>query len=252
MIALIDGDFLLFICTHQKRDTEINLESVINSADTFLNEILMRVEAQEYLGFLSVSPTFRKILYPEYKINRSSKPLPKFFFELRNYLENNWGFKTKSLYEADDLVNIYKNIHKDTIVVSPDKDLLKLRGLHYNPIKKTFISTTPEEEYLYFWTSMITGDSTDGIKGIEGKGRKFAETLLSDKNDLHNLVFNEYVKHYGEVGGIENFYKNFKLLKILDAHLVTDKDTELFNPIKYDIRRLYENNTEDNGFLGDK
>jgi len=235
--ALIDGDFLLFVCTHKKLGSpDLTLESVQNSADAFIEEILNRVEATHYLGFLTASPTFRKVEYPEYKKSRTSKPLPEFFLPLRNYLKEHWAFNEVPLYEADDLVNIYYNHFKgpeETIIVSPDKDILNLHGVHYNPLKKEIKITSLEDAEEFFWRSMIKGDSTDGIIGIHGRGDKYVNKVFA--TDLRRVygpplaVLMSYLEAYPEPKAIKEFYKNYRLLKILEKPL--SEDFEFLTPI---------------------
>jgi len=233
--ALIDGDFLMYICSYQKANTPQNtLESVINSTDTFLQEIFKVTEATHYLGFLTGSPNFRKEISPDYKANRVKKELPEFFRDVRNHLVDNWNFIYKAPYEADDLLNMHKN--DNTIIVSTDKDLLLLPGLHYNPVKKTFISTTPEDAEKAFWSSMITGDRSDNIKGLPGKGIRYVEALLVNnvrlELSLPALILGEYIKHYGEYSGINKFNTNYNLLKILEKPLETDSNFQYLEPIQ--------------------
>lgn len=70
-------------------------------------------------------------------------------------------------------------------------------------------------------------------KGIPGKGIKYAENFITncDKNCLHYEVevFREYLNHFGEQKGIEEFYKNYKSLKILDEW----RDLKIPNPHKF-------------------
>lgn len=254
MIALIDGDFLLYFCTYQKAGSpQLTPESVINSADTFLREILNTVETNEYIGFLTSPKNFRKVDNPDYKANRKKVELPEYFHILKEHLIENWDFKVRELYEADDLIGIH--YRKDShIIISPDKDLLMLEGMHYNPIKKCFISTEPGTAFIFFWSSMIIGDKSDNVKGIEGRGPAYTTRLLEEHlgTPVEALIFNEYIQHYGEYEGIQNFYKNYNLLKILTKPLVTDLDFELFKPNTYNgIKRIHDTISEDSQFSGE-
>ena len=77
---------------------------------------------------------------------------------------------------------------------------------------------------------MITGDSTDGIKGIEGRGEVFAAKLFMEvlskikdteiESALRTATLNAYIDKYGESQGIFEFQKNYRLLKMLE----TDSD----------------------------
>lgn len=78
---------------------------------------------------------------------------------------------------------------------------------------------------------MITGQTGDGIKGIPGKGKVFADELLSSCDLIGlkypSVVLNEYITQFGIDNGIEEFYKVYKCLKIVD-----NPDLIHFKPIK--------------------
>lgn len=235
MIALIDADFLLYYCTHQRKDApEITFDSVCNSADSFLEKIFHRVKATEYLAFFSAPPLFRKQANTTYKENRLKLEKPRFFYELKDYLINRWDIKIVSPYEADDLVVIYRNhIKEPTVIVSPDKDLLNLRGYNYNPIKDIEFSITKQQEEEYFWKSMIIGDRADNILGLPGRGPAYAEKFFAEHKDYNRyptMVFDLYLASLGAHEGIKSFYSNYTSLKILEKPL--DVAFEFNTPIK--------------------
>ncbi len=64
--------------------------------------------------------------------------------------------------------------------------------------------------------------NTKRWKGIPGKGVKHAEKVLDNEvllaNDMNyaEMTFSEYLDLFGEQKGIEEFYKNYKSLKIVD------------------------------------
>ena len=120
--------------------------------------------------------------------------------------------------EADDccliLENQLKNDYNITII-SPDKDIRFTEGNRYNPNKNEFSVCTKDQSDEYFWKSMIIGDSADNIKGVPGKGIKFAEKLFDIKTRYEATTLMIYVDYFGEYKGIEEFYKNYKSLMIL-------------------------------------
>jgi 5'-3' exonuclease len=65
------------------------------------------------------------------------------------------------------------------------------------------------------WTQVITGDSIDNIKGIPGKGSAFAAKVFKQDEPYRNLVLLSYILEFGEYKGIEEFTKNYKLIKLL-------------------------------------
>ena len=121
---------------------------------------------------------------------------------------------------------------------SPDKDLLGgISGTLFNytyklkdkedtssVIKGWWIRTPKEDIYTNFWKSMVCGDVTDGIKGIEGSGEAVFNKILKLCQDelfpIEDMVFTAYKKRYGISQGIFEFQKNYRLLHLLD----TDED----------------------------
>ena len=154
---------------------------------------------------------------------------------LQNYLINEYLGIYKANLEADDVLNIYKNkyIKEQTsyIVVSTDKDINNLFGLHYDIKNNLAVLVDQEFADQYFWGSVITGDTTDNIKGVPGKGPAFIKKLWNECNDINlfkSRVICEYINYFGEELGIEEFYKNYKCLKIKDSH----EGVEFITPIK--------------------
>jgi 5'-3' exonuclease len=236
-IALLDADYLIYHAIHPEKVLDESGEPMkengklvykpwedasqcIEKLNTILFSIYEEFQDFQFIGFLSLTKTFRNEIDETYKANRTSEK-PPFFYEVREYMSKDLGFIHINGLEADDLVNIFYNFfekeHVTVIRMSPDKDILNLEGTNYNPVKKEWFTRTREEAKLYFWTSMIVGDTADNIKGIPKKGIKFAETLLNEEDPARypELVFAEYVKHFGECQGLSEFYKNFKKLKIL-------------------------------------
>ena len=134
------------------------------------------------------------------------------------------------------LLNIYKNkyINDKTsyIVISTDKDINNLFGLNYDLKNDVARLVDDDVAATYFWKSMIVGDTADNIKAIPGKGPAYAEklftTLGTDTKQYPSAILNEYILKFGEEVGIDEFYKNYKCLKIKDSH----EDVEFVNPIK--------------------
>lgn len=252
-LGLIDGDYLLYVATNPDKELdseenpvkkdgkfvykELCPRDTISKLDQILIDILNSIEAEWYLGFLT-GGSFRYKFYPDYKANRKGRERPKYFKMLREYMIEEWKFSTYPELEADDLVNIARNKYdfseefNRAIIVSNDKDILNLEGVHYNPMIRKFVSTDEHEAYNSFWEDMIIGQPGDNIKGIPGLGNKATEKLFKEAEgkDLPSVVFNKYMAVMGEKEGMEAFYKNYKCLKILDDY----PGLELPEPVKYE------------------
>ena len=93
-------------------------------------------------------------------------------------------------------------------------------------IKGWWVETDGAFTYIDFWKSMVCGDATDNIKGIEGSGEaafnKILKLCQDDLFPIEDMVFTAYKKKYGVSQGIYEFQKNYRLLHLLS----TDEDFE--------------------------
>lgn len=235
MIGLIDADHIPYIICHNKKDEpEKTLEECIQGADSYLSGLINGSKILEFHLFFTIGKNFRYDVYPEYKANRIKSEKPAFFNETRQYLIDTY----KGIYgyelEADDLLCIYKKKYIDEskpyIVISTDKDINNLEGINYD-IKNDVVRIVDSEfAEQYFWGSIITGDTADNIKGIPGKGPAFVKKIWEENSDItvfKSKVIYEYLKYFGEEKGIDEFYKNYKCLKIKNMH----EGVEFLEPI---------------------
>ncbi|MFN9114834.1 MAG: hypothetical protein ACK5XN_32645 [Bacteroidota bacterium] len=242
----VDGKF-----TYRER----TFEESCKVADDYITNILNVTEATHYIGFFGGSSKSRKDIYPEYKANRKDLEPLKNLTEMKQYLIDKWTFielrhipfnkKYDTFwlnidYETDDYVASFVNSNDYSFIVSPDKDLLSLEGNHYNPRKNEWVYVDQPTAYHNFWVSMIVGDTSDNIKGIPGKGPKYAEALIEEDEQgtlYPMLIFQEYTKHFGEHLGIQEFYKNYMCLKIKN-----DLDISTFAVIEWTNTVIEEQN----------
>jgi 5'-3' exonuclease len=236
MIGLIDADHIPYIvCYNKIGEPEKTLEDAIKQANNYLQGLLNGANIDEFHLYFTIGTNFRYQIYPEYKANRIGKEKPPFFKEVRDYLINEYCGIYKANLEADDVLNIYKNKYikeqVNYIVISTDKDINNLFGLHYDIKNNVAKLVDTEFAEQYFWGSVITGDTADNIKGVPGRGPAFIKKLWNECQDINlfkSKVICEYINHFGEEVGIEEFYKNYKCLKIKDSH----EGVEFTKPIK--------------------
>lgn len=190
-------------------------EELYQSADFFMNDILTSCEAKRYIAFIKGKGNYRYSINSEYKANRP-KQSPSWWFYVKPYLIEKWGAIEVNDIEVDDAINITKNhLKNEAFICAIDKDLLSLEGRHFNWRKKEWVEMDFNQSNLYFWTSMITGDTVDNIKGLPGKGIKFAEKEFKHMSEYKFHTFKLYIEHFGEYEGIKEFYKNYMCLKML-------------------------------------
>jgi 5'-3' exonuclease len=171
------------------------------------------------------SENFRLGFDPTYKMNRRgvSKPiaLPK-LREIAMDPENDFGYEVLGAanLEADDVLGIFGSYLEDEVLmVSDDKDLLTVPGLHMKFPRQgqyEMVLQSKDKANLALLTQCLTGDDADGIKGIKGIGPVKAKRLLSglDTKAAYETVLNEYTK----AGQRERFERTFRLLYILRNH----------------------------------
>lgn len=213
---IIDGDFILWKVVPTMKDSEEKtLEETLELLDWYLeNKIFIPTNAKSYIGFLGGKGNFRKDLTDSYKADRTYD-YPKFFNETKQYMIDKWKFIKVDGIEAEDAVGITLNKYPDSIIVCEDHDLLQLPGTQYNPTKEIFLTLTSDQAEYNQWKQCLTGCTSDKVKGIPRIGEARANIILADDIPYHYLVLDAYIKYYGEYEGIEQFAKNYKLLKIL-------------------------------------
>lgn len=229
LIAVYDADFLPFYVGFTKKGEEDKtLEQCIEKCDDFISNINRYARAEYYVGYLTQGKCFRYDINSSYKSNRKYENMPKFLKEIRQHLRDKHNFISQDGWEADDLVVSFKvqNKQYESVIVSPDKDILNLPGKHLNPRKMEFKETSVSEASEFFWKSMIVGDTTDGIKGIPKWGVKsfdrIKETLPFGTPRMNNSYYRETILHcycdvFGEYEGIKEFTKNYLSLKLVDT-----------------------------------
>lgn len=143
-------------------------------------------EKLEVQVFLSGKTNFRELVAKSkpYKGNRDDTTKPAHFKEVGAYLVDVWNARTTEGYEADDAIGIWamdaKTEGRKHIVVSNDKDLDQIPGLHYDWVAKEFYDVSPKEAKSQFYTQLLTGDTTDNIPGLPGIGPAKAKAALAE------------------------------------------------------------------------
>lgn len=201
MQALIDADLVAYRCA-ASAETE-PFEIVLSRIDSLIDTIMRETKATEYKLALSGDNNFRKKLYPEYKANRKDQVRPHWLLDAKDYLRQKWDAVSQDDCEADDLLGIWQCAGNNTIICSLDKDLHMIPGRHYSweigTTKWTRPATldhiTTYEGFYNFYHQMITGDPSDNVKGIVGKGKVAAKSILADclnESDMFEAVREAY------------------------------------------------------------
>ena len=201
---LIDGD--LFAYRNAASAENDDVEVAYMRVNSLLHAICTEFNTVDYVIYLSGKNNFRFNVYPEYKANRIGVPKPRHLEAVREYLISEYHAEVSEGCEADDLMAI--NQTEQTIIVSLDKDMLQVPGSHYSwyieggpPdkrwVKDAVFQTVGEVQGLrHFYTQMLTGDTSDNIKGAKGVGKVKAAAMLAaedlTEDDMFEIVRTQY------------------------------------------------------------
>lgn len=243
MIPLIDFDSLLYysvyrivsitemkqllsagrdeIPYHERKELAFNyiVEEAYNRMGNKLLKVLEAIEntglklGVHELYITNCKNSIRKNISPEYKAKRRPN---KWVSAIRAKLIEDGTVIYDDQYEADDLIadraRELNEQGREYIIVSIDKDLKQIPGLHfsYYPMKlkdsegneykqmKGLHHTSPFESWRMLAIQVLMGDSGDGVSGIPGIGIKKAEAVLygcRTYKDFQNKVVRMYVYH---------------------------------------------------------
>lgn len=224
MIALLDGDLLAYRCAASaERDSE---EIALFRLEELIQNILEAVNATAHRTFIGGKNNFRKILYPEYKANRTS-PKPIHLTACMDYLKTRWKAEWSYGLEADDMLGIHQT--KDSIVVSIDKDLLQIPGNHYHFVNRELLYIDEKVGHQNFYKQLILGDKSDNIPGFDGLYRQaWPKKFMDMRHDIETMDDKEEMFDYVRniLGNDDNMLLYGQMLYIWRDYL------DLWNPLK--------------------
>lgn len=184
-----------------KFELEIEPEDVVNAfsnAKSIIKTIIEDLGLNGYELHLTGEDNYRNDVatIKPYKGNRTNLEKPIHLSAVRDYLISRYGALISDGCEADDTVSIagwkaWKETKKKRdlpYIISIDKDLHMVPGIHYDWVKKKKFRITEKEGMYNFYHQMITGDTTDNIQGIYRKGDKAADKILSDAENYKCAV----------------------------------------------------------------
>lgn len=206
--ALIDGDLFLYQAASANeqsiqwdQDTwtlTASFDAARTNFDSFVDHIVEQLECDKAVIALSnYDEPWRKKVMPDYKRSRGDTRKPLCWKALREYIHETRKVYERPSLEGDDVLGILATskliIEGDKIVVSQDKDMQTLPGLHLNDRKarermtaktaKTYLDCVrviaPHEADYNHMLQTLTGDSTDGYPGCPGIGPKKAAVILA-------------------------------------------------------------------------
>ena len=259
---LIDGDVFVFRCAYNAQEQVDWGNGLISSwVDTFkaqrflkhaLNSLKEKLNAEDMIIALSSPISFRKTLAPTYKENRMFREPLLAYKTLREFIKKSYASQELSGLEGDDVLGILATSpeQKDTIIISLDKDLKQIPGKHYNIDKpdQGITEVTSHQATLFFYTQVLTGDTTDGYAGCPGVGPKGAAKIL-DGVTSHKEAWYRIVQTYEKAGLTESdVILQARLARILRyGEYSLSKGPRLWIPLQHiDSKQQEENGKKGN------
>ena len=158
-----------------------------------------KLNARSVVMALSGPKNFRKDVLPTYKSNRKKTRRPVAFHAVKNYIREAYPTYEFENIEADDVCGMLMTGMYQTkfekVLVSTDKDLKQIPGLHYNPghPEDGVFEVNKFDAYYNFLMQVLTGDAVDGYSGCPGVGPVGAKKVL-DPDPCWVSVKNAYDK----------------------------------------------------------
>lgn len=254
--ALIDADVLVYAAA-LSAETEIQwdeslftLHSELKDAIVHLDNAVVRIkenlECDEVVMCLSdYNDPWRMKVMPSYKRHRKKLGMrkPLCFKPLREYIHEVYRTYQRQGLEADDVLGILltssKPIEGQKVLVSIDKDMMTLPGLHLNygkvPLEGEwwpYIVEVSQDsaDYTHMMQS-LTGDATDGYPGCPGMGPVSAKKLLDSTPRAE--WWSAIVKAYDKKGLSEEVaLQNARVARIcrVDDYDFQRKEVKLWTP----------------------
>jgi DNA polymerase-1 len=141
---------------------------------------------------LGTAASFRYSLFSLYKANRKASRKPAGYSELLQWViaageVRGWNVVNAEPHviamlaevEADDVMGIF--CRPGDVIVSEDKDLLGIPGLHLRGTE--FVEVSEHQADLNVFSQALIGDTTDNYPGCPGIGKVKAEGILAGQPD---------------------------------------------------------------------
>lgn len=192
MIALIDGDMLIYAAAHANQlaidlgdglgdEPIVDEDEAIRTAMKLVKEWTKKAGASRPIVCLSSvkSDSFRHRLLPDYKGTRTL-PKPAAYKAVREAVEFEFETYQEPNLEADDLMGIAATSEAaQCVIVSGDKDMKTVPALVFNPRHDAKpVRIKPAVADMMWMKQTMVGDSVDNYSGIPLIGEVKAQELI--------------------------------------------------------------------------
>jgi len=194
-IGLLDGDVIAYRAAISAEDDFGDGDIIATPelacpvADRIIEDWMRQSRCKKAIICLSPresKSTFRYKLLDSYKGTRKGSK-PQVYWEVVDYIEQNYKVARIDGLEADDVMGIYATSPKldNPTVVSIDKDIQSLPArIHIVDKFRRPIKQRRSQADYHWMLQTLTGDTVDNYKGCPGVGEKTAPRILADGYSL--------------------------------------------------------------------
>jgi len=189
-LLLIDGDLFLYrVAAAAEQETDwgddvwslsSDLKQAKKGFQNILDDICTELGSFNFIVCLSDSKNFRHSVASFYKSGRKKTRKPVGYKALVEWCVETYRTTKRPELEADDCMGIIATMptNKDSWIVSDDKDMKTIPCRLYRPQGRERLYIDNDEADRHFLMQCLTGDPTDGYKGLVGVGDKRAAAIL--------------------------------------------------------------------------
>jgi DNA polymerase-1 len=204
-LLLIDGDLFLFrACAAAEEETDwgddiwslsTDLKRAKKGFQNIIEDICTELKSVNFIICLSDRENFRHDVASFYKSGRKKSRKPTGYKAMVEWCMETYVTTSRPKLEADDCMGIMATMpdNKDCVVVSDDKDMKTIPCRLYRPTNREHMVIDEQEADRNFFMQCLTGDITDGYKGLPGIGEKRAAGILGMR-PCWELVEAAYIK----------------------------------------------------------
>ena len=200
-LMLVDADYYLYVSTLEA-ETEVCFDDgnvqLISNWKQCVDDLSLLFEemtemADKVIFCFTSKNNFRYNCLPTYKGNRASRKPLGYYKVQEELMESSFNTKLIDGLEADDVCSILATMPKyydwEKTILSNDKDLKQVPNVYIQKdINSKPMLNTREEADRFRWGQCLTGDTTDGYKGLKGYGPVKAAKYLKDAEDVDELI----------------------------------------------------------------
>ena len=202
----IDGDIVAYRVASKAEKEGETLEEARAGVRVALQSIINECGEEGHIYLTDSASNFRIAEadpeYP-YKGNRKDAPRPPLLDDIKQFMIDEYDAELQVGQEADDALSIGA-CTKGHGIATIDKDLDGCPGWHYNWMKETTYYVSEEEANRFFYTQLLTGDSTDNIPGLFKRcGKKVMAKVkaplleMTDVQEMYDYVHQVYYDYSG-------------------------------------------------------